>query len=284
MWSSRPAPRRALLALVLGAILLASGLSGGRAAADTPRSPAGAEMELKRLMSAFDQVVFGTGLAGAMKQQQIAKWPGPVLVGLRRVEGSIAAGTDGSPTPRGAEGDAGIPVIEPWVRETIESHLSHLARLTGLELALVEGDGAEVDIRITLTDRLGLDTIAFDGVSPALMRQLRGPGRCFFVYWLGQPGVIQQAEIVINTQLHKHHVKHCLIEEITQSLGLPNDTDVARPSMFSDHDRLLELSPGDELLVRALYHPGVRPALGREAALWLVKNKLRQLLAERSTL
>lgn len=284
MWSSRPAPRRALLALVLGAVLLASGLSGGRAAADPPRSPAGAELELKRLMSAFDQVVFGTGLAGAMKQQQIAKWSSPVLVGLRRVEGGIAAGTDGSPTPRGAEGDAGILAIEPWVRETIESHLSHLARLTGLELALVEGDGAEVDIRITLTDRLGLDTIAFDGVSPALMRQLRGPGRCFFVYWLEQPGVIQRAEIVINSQLHKDHIKHCLIEEITQAIGLPNDTDVARPSIFSDHDRLLELSPGDELLVRALYHPGVRPALGREAALWLVKNKLRQLLAERSTL
>ncbi|MCG8557166.1 MAG: DUF2927 domain-containing protein, partial [Proteobacteria bacterium] len=231
MWSNSAAlgrrARRVALAAVLG-VLFSCPPDGARA------DP----VELERLIQAFDEVVFGTDLAGAQGQRHVAKWRGPVSVSLRVDHAGVVAGTDGS---AGAGGTAGT-APPAWVRDAVRAHLARLRDLTGLEMALVDDRDAGAGIRITLTSRLGLDTIAFDGVPAAMMRQLRGPGRCFFVYWLGRPGVIARAEIVINDQLDQDHIRHCLVEEITQSLGLPNDTDVARPSVFSDHDRLLELS------------------------------------------
>ncbi len=232
------------------------------------------DAEVARLLGAFDAVVFGSDLGSAMRQQRVAKWTGPVRVAVRY---DAAGGSEI------AEQGGKVP---PWIRDAVASHLRRLARLSGLDIGLLDGESSQpaANIRLTLTTRQGINNISFDGVSPAVLRQLRGPGRCFFIYWVGQPGNIERAEIVINSQLNYDHIRHCIIEEITQALGLPNDTNLVRPSIFSDHDRLLELAPTDEILLQVLYGPRMRVALGREAALWVAGNSLRQLLIERSTL
>lgn len=47
----------------------------------------------------------------------------------------------------------------------------------------------------------------------------------------------------------------CVVEEITQGLGLPNDSDEVYPSVFNDRSVDERLSPLDKLLLQALYDP-----------------------------
>ncbi|MBC6436830.1 MAG: DUF2927 domain-containing protein [Rhodobacteraceae bacterium] len=58
--------------------------------------------------------------------------------------------------------------------------------------------------------------------------------------------------------------RSCVHEEVAQGLGLPNDSPVARPSIFNDDEEFALLTRHDELLLRMLYdnrlRPGMRPA------------------------
>ncbi|MGR3635095.1 MAG: DUF2927 domain-containing protein [Shimia sp.] len=49
--------------------------------------------------------------------------------------------------------------------------------------------------------------------------------------------------------------KSCLHEEIAQGLGLPNDYQKARPSIFNDDDEFALLTTHDEMLLNMLYDP-----------------------------
>ena len=47
----------------------------------------------------------------------------------------------------------------------------------------------------------------------------------------------------------------CIVEEITQLLGLPNDSDEVYPSIFNDVSSDIYLSPLDYILLKMLYSP-----------------------------
>ncbi len=53
----------------------------------------------------------------------------------------------------------------------------------------------------------------------------------------------------------------CLHEEIAQGLGLPNDSPKARPSIFNDDDEFALLTSHDELLLKMLYDPRLKPGM-----------------------
>lgn len=53
----------------------------------------------------------------------------------------------------------------------------------------------------------------------------------------------------------------CLHEELTQGLGLPNDSPRARPSIFNDDEEFALLTDQDELLLRLLYSRELRPGM-----------------------
>lgn len=67
-------------------------------------------------------------------------------------------------------------------------------------------------------------------------------------------------------------ISHCLLEEFTQSLGLPNDSDKLRPSVFSEKDKLQSLSLSDKILLSTLYHPRMMPSMKRNQALLVAKD------------
>lgn len=53
----------------------------------------------------------------------------------------------------------------------------------------------------------------------------------------------------------------CLHEEIAQGLGLANDSPQARPSIFNDNEEFALLTPQDELMLRILYDPRLKPGM-----------------------
>ena len=59
--------------------------------------------------------------------------------------------------------------------------------------------------------------------------------------------------VIIRNELPKLLRKACFHEEMAQSLGLSNDSHLARPSIFNDDDEFATLTEFDEILLKILY-------------------------------
>lgn len=55
--------------------------------------------------------------------------------------------------------------------------------------------------------------------------------------------------------------RSCIHEEVAQGLGLGNDSPEARPSIFNDDDEFALLTTHDEMLLKILYDPRLKPGM-----------------------
>ena len=75
------------------------------------------------------------------------------------------------------------------------------------------------------------------------------------------------AAITFPAELPKDIMRICIVEEITQILGLANDSDAVNPSVFNDTNEFNELTEHDKLLLRILYDPALEIGMPRKEAL-----------------
>ena len=68
----------------------------------------------------------------------------------------------------------------------------------------------------------------------------------------------------------------CIVEEITQVLGLPNDSDKAYPSIFNDHTPEDLLSPLDVVLLKLLYEQELKVGMTEREAKPIVRKILKR--------
>ncbi len=236
--------RKFLPTLVLGFVLLV----WDGAAAEVSANEANPE----DVTAFFEDVALGGKSMG-----RIVKWTKAPIV---RME--VIAPADGNyDEPKRIE----TPILD---YEFVARHIAQLRKMTGLPIRLLPRDiGEGGDIVVTITPwHLARST----GVADApdrLLRRLMGPGRCFFVLWPTSENGIKKAHIIINSKLDEDHIRHCYLEEITQSLGLPYDSDRVRPSIFNEASRERSLSKSDFILIRTLYDPRIRPGMGRTTAM-----------------
>jgi len=72
----------------------------------------------------------------------------------------------------------------------------------------------------------------------------------------------------------------CIHEEIAQGLGLPNDSPRARPSIFNDDDEFALLTTHDEMLLKMLYDPRLKPGMTTDQAQPVVRIIARELMGQ----
>jgi hypothetical protein len=89
---------------------------------------------------------------------------------------------------------------------------------------------------------------------------------------------IGRALIIIRDEHPDLLRQSCIHEEIAQSLGLPNDSNAARPSIFNDDEEFGLLTTHDEFLLRILYDPRLTPDMDAATARPIVRTIARELL------
>ena len=72
--------------------------------------------------------------------------------------------------------------------------------------------------------------------------------------------------------------KSCIQEEMTQALGLANDSPNARPSIFNDDEEFALLTRHDELLLRMLYDPRLKIGMTVKTAHPIVEQIAQELM------
>ena len=104
------------------------------------------------------------------------------------------------------------------------------------------------------------------GISPeslSALRNLRRDTYCAVAAYAAgdNPNVYTAAVAVIRSENPSLLRLSCIHEELAQGLGLANDSPSARPSIFNDDDEFALLTGHDELLLRMLYDPRLRPGM-----------------------
>jgi len=102
---------------------------------------------------------------------------------------------------------------------------------------------------------------------------------CFATFYLQSDSSIRKAVIVIPVDRARAKAKlpSCIVEELTQILGLINDSDKVFPSIFNDNSIDEELSPHDIRLLELLYHPRVKAGMSRDQVIPIIRE-LSQLI------
>jgi hypothetical protein len=88
-----------------------------------------------------------------------------------------------------------------------------------------------------------------------------------------------QAVVVIRAE-HPNLIRAaCIHEELAQGMGLANDSDAARPSIFNDSEEFALLTRHDELLLRILYDPRLAAGMPPATAAPIAADIARDMIA-----
>ncbi|GAB3936014.1 DUF2927 domain-containing protein [Mucilaginibacter myungsuensis] len=147
----------------------------------------------------------------------------------------------------------------------------------GFKISLVT-DSAKANSYIVLSSHENL--VQF----PRFGNELGGMNERFFGHFTYNftKDTITNSVIYVNTGKPFKMQRNAIVEEIVQSLGMGNDTDVYNNSIFFQHKYSAGLdtptwSKMDEQLIKILYHPKMQVGLNRVQTVPLVNEILEEL-------
>lgn len=187
-------------------------------------------------------------------------------------------------------GDALKPEEAEVDRANITAFTERLARLTGADIAV--SDGGEANFLVLILSRGEQEAFADEaamrmpGFEPAVFGAIRTTPVDTFctAYAFADPADPNRyaAVLVLIKAEHPALTRHsCVQEEMAQAMGLPNDYDGARPSLFNDSLEFAFLTRHDEVLLRMLYDrrlwPGMTAAEARPILPAVAADAMRSL-------
>lgn len=153
-------------------------------------------------------------------------------------------------------------------RARVGSYLARLALLTGHSIRLDDTNPNFQVYIVSENERRALGPIlqaALPGLTAPEVAGVTGMDRSTYclVYAqsVGGSSTYTRAFAVIRAEHPDLLRLSCIHEEIAQGLGLPNDSPTARPSIFNDDEEFALLTRQDELMLRILYNPALRPGM-----------------------
>jgi hypothetical protein len=162
-------------------------------------------------------------------------------------------------------------------RHLVEPHLAHLRRLTGLDIRLVEHDEPGQNAFVFVFAREQFYDFAERHLGPGKNPRTNRFLACFGYFHVNAAGEIDELTAVIPSFIGEEEIRACVVEEMTQAIGLPNDSDSVHPSIFNDDDAHQDLTWQDELFLRVLYDPRVRSGMTQDAFALLARRIIEEL-------
>jgi hypothetical protein len=170
-------------------------------------------------------------------------------------------------------------------RAQISAYAGRLARVSGHPVSLNDR-GANFTVLIVNEDeRRALGprlTTLVPGISNGTIEGITTlpPSALCVVYTFseGRSPIYTKAIAVIRAEHPDRLRRTCIHEELAQGLGLANDTPKARPSIFNDDEEFSLLTRHDELLLKILYDPRLKPGMKEAEARPIVSTIATELL------
>ncbi|MEV3829728.1 DUF2927 domain-containing protein [Aeromonas allosaccharophila] len=172
---------------------------------------------------------------GEAKQTRFARWQQPIRLLLVNESGD-----------------------KPLQAEVVKVQAAHLARITGHPISMVT---AKPNLTLIMTDYSKMKSWANRtmGGDPSVGMALK-EGLCLANFATNAKHEISRATIIIPVDYSraKGRFLDCVVEEFTQVMGLPNDSDKVFPSIFNDNSIDSFLTGLDYVLLKIAYHPALK--------------------------
>ena len=168
-------------------------------------------------------------------------------------------------------------------RDYIASFASRLSSITGLRISQVSNGGNFHVLVLNEDDRRAAGPLirslipSIDDSSLRYAVNLPRDQLCVVIGTFKPDGHTYQSAVAIIRAEHPELMRQsCVHEELSQGLGLANDSPRARPSIYNDDDEFALLTRHDELLLKILYDPRLSTGMTEAEATPIV----RQIAAE----
>lgn len=167
---------------------------------------------------------------------------------------------------------------KPLQADVVKVQAAHLARITGHPISMVT---TKPNLTLIMTDYSKMKSWANRtmGGDPSVGMALK-EGLCLANFATNTKHEISRATIIIPVDYSraKGRFLDCVVEEFTQVMGLPNDSDKVFPSIFNDNSIDSFLTGLDYVLLKLAYHPALKAGMSSDeirAALPLAIKELR---------
>lgn len=194
---------------------------------------------------------------GEAKQTRFARWQQPIRLQLINESGD-----------------------KPLQAEVVKVQAAHLARITGHPISMVT---AKPNLTLIMTDYSKMKSWANRtmGNDPSVNIALK-EGLCLANFATNPQHEISRATIIIPVDYSraKGRFLDCVVEEFTQVMGLPNDSDKVFPSIFNDNSIDSFLTGLDYVLLKMAYHPALKPGMRSDEIRTALPTALADLRAK----
>jgi len=148
-------------------------------------------------------------------------------------------------------------------QQLLTMHLKHLGNITKLPINYVNKQSL-ANIKVFFTRASDVNRIISSEISPRSVSKLRG-SVCMANIRINKNYEIERAIVIIPVDTARMHGKliACVVEELTQILGLPNDSKTIYPTIFSDRNRYKLLTGLDYLFLKLLYSAQIKSGMSK---------------------
>ena len=171
-------------------------------------------------------------------------------------------------------------------RADVTKFARRLSKVTGHPIALAEPANFYVlfvseDDRANVIDQMVGRLPGVRKANLSSLRNLSDDAYCAVAAYSGGASndVYTAAVAVIRSENPDLLRLSCIHEELAQGLGLANDSPNARPSIFNDDDEFALLTNHDEMLLRMLYDPRLKPGMSLTQATPIIRTITTELLS-----
>lgn len=220
---------------------------------DASAHASSARPSLRQIVSYFNTIVFSSEISPQMATKVVAKWQ----------DNPIGLSISGR--------------IKPFYVKALERHLKEISEVSGVRFKQVKPDTPN-SISVYFLKREEIMKVTGPNVDTRFIRSQMLHARCLFLAYRAPEDRIVRSLIFVNVEAPDPLIDSCLLEELVQSMGLPNDSNDLRPSIFSDLDHLTRLSYSDRVLLRVLYDPRLKAGTPQAEALPIVAKIAAQVM------
>lgn len=162
------------------------------------------------------------------------------------------------------------------------AHLNIISKLTKIKFKQGKASETGPSINLIFLKRAQMGNISIPGTDPKFVRAMASDPTmvCYFLSWHKPPEQIVKAIVVINNEKESVSIDSCLLEELTQVMGLPNDVKAYWKTLFNPFDMSFYHSPWDMLYSKTLYDPRLKPGMLPNEARGVVRDIFKDALAK----
>lgn len=175
-------------------------------------------------------------------QQRLARWQKPIMLYFESEQGN-----------------------QRLQAQLLSVHVQHLSQITGVPIYF-SSDPKKANVFAIFTSRENMENKIRQYIGdPESMRKAIDEAVCLGNFGVNTKGEIQRGAIVIpvNYARQRARLLDCIVEEITQLMGLPNDSNKVYPSIFNDVSSDIYLSPLDYIFLKMLYSPRFKAGMSK---------------------